>query len=230
MRVFSIPEMKMLDNGGFSVFTDEKEVNFRRPMGIAAYVDKTQDKTYIIVSRKEGPENNYLQQYELIVDSLGNFNVEMVRKFGVFSGVKEIEAIAVDQEMGFVYYSDEDYCIRKYYANPKEGNQEISCFGKEYFDRDIEGIAIAKNDDGSGYLIVSNQQDHSFVIFDRKTNDYIKTLNLGTIETDGCEVTTEVLGSKFPNGLFVSMNDDKTFHYHDLGDIENALTKETNQY
>ncbi len=227
MRVFSIPEMTMLDNGGFSVFSEEEDINNRRPMGIATYVDRNNNETFIIVSRKEGPEENYLHQYKLVVDSLGNFDAELVRKFGAFSGVKEIEAIAVDQEAGYIYYSDEDHCIRKYHANPEDGSEEISCFGNAYFDRDIEGIAIAKNEDGSGYLIVSNQQDHSFVIFDRQTNKYVKTLNLGTLETDGCEATTENLGTKFPNGLFVSMNDDKTFHFHDFAEIKRAIEQNT---
>jgi 3-phytase len=218
-RVFSIPDMKMLDNNGFKAFVDESNKELRRPMGIAAYSDAEEEITYVIVSRKVGPEENYLYQYKLISDSLGHLNADLARKFGSFSGKKEIEAIAVDEELGFVYYSDEDYCIRKYHANPKDGNEEIACFGAEYFDRDIEGIAIAKNEDGSGYLIVSNQQDHSFVVFDRQTNDYIKTINLGTLETDGCDVTTENLGPQFPNGLFVSMNDDKTFYFHNFQDL-----------
>ncbi|CAI8227809.1 MAG: 3-phytase [Flavobacteriaceae bacterium] len=92
----------------------------------------------------------------------------------------------------------------------------MDCFGSEYFKDDIEGIAIIKDKEGNGYLIVSNQQDHSFNIFERQTNAYLKTLNLGTTETDGCEVTTVALGSKFPNGLFVSMNDTREFYFHDL--------------
>lgn len=225
-RIFSIPDMKMLDNEGFPAFEDETDKDLRRPMGIASYSDMEKKETYVILSRKVGPEENYLYQYRIKSDSLENVSIELARKFGSFSGKKEIEAIAVDQELGFVYLSDEDYCIRKYHANPHDGNEEIACFGKEYFDRDIEGIAIAKNDDGSGYLIISNQQDHSFVVFDRQTNAYIKTLNLGTLETDGCEVTTRGLGAKFPNGLFVSMNDDKTFHYHDYADILKAIKEE----
>lgn len=218
-RVFSIPDMKMLDNNGFKAFVDESDKELKRPMGIAAYSDTKEETTYVIVSRKVGPEENYLYQYKLESDSLGHLNAELVRKFGAFSGKKEIEAIAVDQELGFVYYSDEDYCVRKYYANPKNGNEEIACFGAEYFDRDIEGIAIAKEPNGEGHLIISNQQDHSFVVFDRQTNAYIKTINLGTLETDGCDVTTKSLGSQFPNGLFVSMNDDKTFHFHNFQDL-----------
>lgn len=218
IRLLSVPDMKPMDNGGFKVFEDEKDSLLRRPMGIAFYTNGFTDKTYVVVGRKAGPMENYLYQYELISDSLG-IKPKLIRKFGNFSGNKEIEAIAVDQELGYVYYADEDHCIRKYYANPDKGNKELSCFGSDYFERDIEGIAIAKFEDSSGYLIVSNQQAHSFSIFDRKTNNYIKEINLGTVETDGCEVTTMALGDKFPEGLFVSMTDSKAFVYHNLSSL-----------
>ncbi len=219
IRLFSVPTMKMLDNGGFKVFEEDSLINNRRPMGIAFYKNEKEATTYIIVSRKEGPLNNYLYQYVLEADSLG-MKTKLVRKFGQFSGKKEIEAIAVDNELGYVYYSDEDHCIRKYYADPKMGNDELACFGADYFKRDIEGIAIVKYPNNKGYIIVSNQQAHSFSIFDRNTNDFIKEVNLGTVETDGCDVTSVPLGTKFPNGLFVSMTDSKEFFYHDLGSIE----------
>jgi 3-phytase len=150
----------------------------------------------------------------LVSDSLG-IQSKLARKFGDFSGNKEIEAIAVDDASGFVYYSDEGYGIRKYNANPKDAGKELAVFGGEYFQDDIEGIAIAKYP-GQDFLIVSNQQAHNFNVFDLKTNTFIKALNLGTIETDGCDVTSQPLGSKFPNGLFVSMNDEGNFYFHDL--------------
>ncbi|WP_282041521.1 phytase [Winogradskyella flava] len=218
IRLFSVPNMEMLDKGGFEVFEDESEITNRRPMGIAFYKDLTTSETYVIVSRKEGALKNYLYQYQLISDSLG-ISIKLVRKFGEFSGKKEIEAIAVDNELGFVYYSDEDHCIRKYYADPKKGDEELSCFGADYFKRDIEGIAIAKYEDNSGFLIVSNQQSHSFCVFDRITNNFMKEINLGTVETDGCDVATIPLGSEFPKGLFVSMTDSKEFLFHSLGSL-----------
>lgn len=213
-RVFSVPDMNPLDNGGFKVFEGETELEYNLPMGIALYKSPKTRAVYAIVGRKSGPKTGYLHQYELVSDSLG-VHANLVRKFGAFSGKKEIEAIAVDNENGIVYFSDEGHCIRKYYAEPSMGDEEISCFGGEYFKEDIEGIAIAKYAD-KGFLIVSNQQAHSFNIFDLETNAFIKELNLGTIETDGCEVTTSNLGNQFPNGLFVSMNNDRNFYFHDL--------------
>lgn len=226
VRVFSVPDMKPLDNGGFKVFEDETNPEFKAPMGIAIYHSPVNQKVYLIVGRKTGPKENYLYQYELVANTEGT-NLKLVRKFGNFSGKKEIEAIGVDNEMGYIYYSDEQHGIRKYYAEPEKGNKEIAIFGLDKFKSDIEGIAIAKTASNKGYIIVSDQQRGQFNIFDRATNEYLTALNLTTLETDGCDVVTTPLGSKFPNGIFVAMNDAKNFYVYDFGKIEAAIKAAT---
>ena len=218
IRLFSVPDMKPLDRGGFKIFEDETDIGLKRPMGISFYKNAKTGGISVFVSRKTGPKQGYLYQYELVSDSLG-VKVNLLRKLGAFSGVKEIEAIAVDDETGILYYADEGHCIRKYHADPAKGDKEIYCFGGEYFKDDIEGIAIARYQE-KVFLIVSNQQQHTFNVFDINTNAFVKEINLGTIETDGCDVTTEALGDKFPNGLFVSMNDEKNFFFHDLAKLK----------
>ena len=229
VRVFSVPYMKPLDNGGFKVFEDETNLEFKAPMGIAIYHSPVNQKVYLIVGRKTGPKENYLYQYELQATSEG-VKMKLARKFGNFSGKKEIEAIAVDNEMGYIYYSDEQHGIRKYYAEPEKGNQEVAIFGMDKFASDIEGIAIAKTSSKKGYIIVSDQQRGQFNVFDRKTNAFIKAINLTTTETDGCDVVTSPLGSKYPKGLFVAMNDAKNFYFYDFGKIEQEIKtlKKTN--
>ncbi|MUU79851.1 phytase [Winogradskyella endarachnes] len=219
IRVYSVPDMKPLDNGGFKVFEDETAVEMKRPMGASIYKNPSTEDVSVFVSRKAGPTEGYLYQYALVSDSLG-VHTNLLRKVGNFSGTKEIEAIAVDDELGFLYYSDEGVGVRKYYADPEMGNEEITLFGGEYFKEDIEGIAIATYPNGEGFLIVSNQQNHSFNIFKRSDNSFVKEINLGTIETDGCDIVTTSLGKKFPNGLFVSMNDEKDFFFHAVDSLK----------
>lgn len=218
IRIFSVPEMKPLDNGGFPVFTDDNNPENRLPMGVAFYKSKFDGSFYAIVGRKSGPKEGYLYQYKLTAEN-DLIKSTLVRKFGKFSGKKEIEAIAVDSEKGFVYYSDEGACIRKYYAEPSKGNTEIACFGGEHFLEDIEGIAIAKTDADNGYIIVSDQQRGQFNLFDRNTNKFIKAVNLSTLETDGCDVVTVPLNATFKSGLFVAMNDEKNFYFYDFDRI-----------
>ena len=215
IRLFSVPDMKPLDGGGFPVFEDESNMEQRLAMGISLYKSPKDSSVYAIVGRKTGPSGTYLYQYKFESDSTG-VSAQLVRKFGSFTGGKEIEAIAVDNEMGYVYYSDEGECVKKYYAEPSMGNEELACFGGEHFLEDIEGIAIARYPNGEGYIIVSDQQRGQFNIFSRKDNSFIKAVNLSTTETDGCDVVTVPLNDTFPNGLFAAMNDQKDFYFYDL--------------
>ncbi|WP_062056864.1 phytase [Aquimarina longa] len=219
IRLFSVPDMQPLDNGGFLVFEDETDPELKRPMGVGLYKNPLDHTISAIISRKSGPVNGYLYQYQFNSDSTGVY-AKLTRKFGKFSQNKEIEAIAVDDELGFVYYADEGVGIRKYYANPEKGNKELSFFGGEYFKDDIEGIAIAAKPQGNGVLIVSDQQKGQFNLFSRKNNVFIKAINLGTEETDGCDVVSLPLNSTFKNGLFVAMNNERNFYFYDLGKLQ----------
>src|SRR4029453_6465662 len=90
----------------------------------------------------------------------------LVRRFGAFSRngptpgeIGEIEAVAIDDELGFVYYSDEQYGIRKYYADPDapDAARELAAFGLDGYRGDREGLAIYETGERTGY-IVSNDQ------------------------------------------------------------------------
>jgi len=214
IRIFAIPSMAPLDNGGLPVFENEHE-GYRQPMGIALYTSSIDNSVYIIVSRKKGPASGYLFQYKLVQDE-GALSLKLVRKFGEFSKEQEIEAVAVDNELGFIYYSDENYGIRKYFAEPDMGNEELYCFGKNIFEHDIEGIAIVKYKGGKGYLVVSNQQNQSFSVFSRKENKFIKEIYLETKDTDGCDAVSVPLNDTFNTGIFVAMNNSRNFYFYNL--------------
>ncbi|UCF63339.1 MAG: phytase, partial [bacterium] len=190
------------------------------------------------VGRKEGPtDGNYLWQYLLEDDGSGNVKATKVREFGIWSGQKEIEAIAVDDRLGYVYYSDEGVGVRKYFADPdnKRAAQELTLFGNEGFTQDHEGICIYEVDDSTGYILVSDQQANEFHIFTREgdsgnphAHQLVKIIKVSTNESDGSEVTSLALNEKFPQGLFVAMSDNKTFHYYSWVDIAGSDLKVAN--
>ncbi len=93
----------------------------------------------------------------LLHDDLGMVKATLVRKFGEFSGKKEIEAIAVDDTLGYIYYSDEGVGVRKYYADLVKGNKQRALFATEGFTKDHEGISIYSEGNKTGYIIVSDQ-------------------------------------------------------------------------
>ena len=115
LRIYRLPEMTPVDGGGVEVFADQAPAN--RPMGVALFKRPTDGAVFAIVSRKEGPSGSYLWQYRLHDDGEGQVTAIKVREFGAWSGVTEIEAVAVDDVLGYVYYSDESTGIRKYHAD-----------------------------------------------------------------------------------------------------------------
>jgi 3-phytase len=227
IRAFRLPDMAPIDNGGIEAFEGEPP-ELRRPMGLALYTRPTDGALYAIVSRKTGPDGGYLWQYRIEDDGTGNLRFTKVRELGSFAGTKEIEAIAIDQELGYVYYSEEDVGIHKYLADPDapDANVELALFGTDGFAEDREGISIYKVNDGTGYILVSDQQANAFRIFRREgepgdPHDHreLKVVFVSTNESDGSEVTNAALDDRFPSGLFVAMSDNRTFHYYSWDDI-----------
>lgn len=238
IRVFSLPNMDAVDNGGITVFEGE-ELNL--PMGIALYKRPSDGAIFAIVSRKEGPVDKYLWQYLLEDDGSGNIKATKVRAFGKYSGLKEIESVAVDDQLGYVYYSDEQYGVRKYYADPNAPNadKELGIIYTQDYLEDNEGISIYCIDDKTGYILVSDQSANKFRIYPREgtpevidiedpednvparphLHKLLKIVDISTNNSDGSEITSASLNEKFPRGMFVAMSDDKTFQYYSWADI-----------
>src|SRR5690606_34404250 len=110
LRNFSLPDLTPLEYGGIPIFEGETGEEERDGMGVALYtkqVDSANVEIQAIVGRKTGPSGSYLWQYKLLANNDGTVSGEVIRKFGAYSGKKEIEAIAVDNELGYIYYADE---------------------------------------------------------------------------------------------------------------------------
>jgi len=222
LRLFSVPDMQPLDGGGFPVFEGEPAGEASWPMGLALYKEPATGAMYAIVGRKQGPtDGTYLWQYRLAADSTGAVAATLVRRFGSFSGEKEIEAIAVDDALGYIYYADEGVGIRQYYADPARGDEELALFGQEGFRDDMEGIAILAMGPAEGYILISDQQGGAVRIFERKgQHDFVKSVAIQARKTDGLEVSGFSFGARFPDGLLVAMSDDRTFHFYGLEQLE----------
>lgn len=235
LRFFSLPDMKELMPGGLEVYSGETGPDFRDLMGIALYQNPTSGKNYVIAGRKNGPtDGTYLWQYEILTSG-DEISLELVRKFGAYSGLKEIEAIAVDNELGYIYYSDEGAGVRKYHADPEMGDEELAFFAKKGFADDHEGISIYKLDQGTGYILISDQGANRFQVFPREgsaenphDHQLITIINTSTISSDGSDVSSLALGPNFPHGLFVAMSDDKTFQIYRWEDLAGDQLKTNN--
>ena len=222
LRVFTVPDITAVDGGGLLVFAGAAD-NDRLPMGIALYRRPRDGAMFAIVSRSTGPADGYLHQYRLADDGTGRVRATKVRAFGRYSGTKTIESVAVDGELGHVYYSDERHGVRQYLADPDAAgaDHELATFAQEGFTGDREGISIYPTAPGRGYIIVSNQDGHTFKIYRREgepgapgAHPLVKEIALAAHTSDGSEVTGADFGGRFPGGLFVAMSDDRTFHYY----------------
>lgn len=235
LRFYSLPDMKEIVEGGIEIYLGETGEEYRDLMGVAVYHNPTSGKHYVIAGRKNGPtDGTYLWQYEMISSPEG-LKLELVRKFGQYSGKKEIEAIAVDHQLGYIYYSDEGVGVRKYYADPEKGNEELALFAQEGFTQDHEGISIYQLDEKTGYILVSDQEVNQFHVFPREGNssnphqhELITIIKTSSLSSDGSEVTSVPLNETFKKGLFVAMSDDKTFQLYRWEDLAGDILKSKN--
>lgn len=229
LRVYRLPDMAAVDGGGIPVFEGELA---RDCMGIALWTRPADGALFAFVSRSDyqAPREGYLHQYRLVDDGAGTLRGLLVRRFGTWSGANEIESLAVDHELGYLYGSDETFGVRKYHADPlaEDAEDELAHFGTTGFAEDREGISIYPTGPGRGYLLVSNQAADTFRIFARegapgRPHDHplLASVRLSTLDSDGSDVTNVSLPG-FPGGLFVAMSTDRTFHFYAWDDIARA--------
>lgn len=146
-----------------------------------------------------------------------------VRRFGQFSGRGqapgvngEIEAIVVDDELGFVYYADERCGIRKWHADPDhpEASRELAVFGSDGYEGDREGLAIYAQPGGCGYIVSVDQMagESRVHVYPREGSagnphfhPRLAIVPTSADDTDGIEVVSTPLPG-FPRGLLVMMN------------------------
>jgi len=186
--------------------------------GLCMYKSPT-GEFYAIVNTTDGT----FQQFLLTANGT-EVGAELVREFCMPT---QPEGCVADDEHERLFVGEEGFGVWVFPAAadaPSAGNDAPDCatalsgtriddtFG-DVLSRDVEGMAIAKTADDAGYLIVSAQGKHEFVVYDRMPPyAHITTFAVwgggpscidGVEETDGIDVTAEPLGPDFPHGLLV---------------------------
>jgi 3-phytase len=225
LRVFEIEpaEGRLVEHARVPVLAGEAGER-AEPMGIALYVRPSDRALFAIVAPKTGSATGYLAQYRLADDGRGTLGATLVRRFGAFSDRRdtggelgEIEAVVVDDELGFVYYADELHGIRKGYADPDhpDADRELAVFGTSGYVADREGLAIYPTGPGTGFVISTDQIDGGSVLKfypreGRAGTPHDHGLPLFEVQTpsdatDGIEAVHATFPG-FPDGLIVMMN------------------------
>jgi 3-phytase len=211
------------------------------PMGVALYKRPRDGAVFAIVAPKSGSDRDYLWQYRFDAGPDGAPRLTRVRRFGAFSGIGpepgeagEIEAVVVDDELGFVYYSDERFGIRKWAADPDDSAAaaELAVFGRDGYLGDREGLAIYPTGPGRGFIVSSDQIEGATRVrlYPREgiglsphVHEPTATIVTQSDETDGLEALAAPLPG-FPQGLLVMMNSSaKNFLIYQWAEIATSV-------
>lgn len=192
--------------------------------GFCMYHSRETDTYYAFVTPKGN--SGELQQWELFANGKGKVDATKVRSIQVGG---KTEGCVADDELGFLYTSQESKGIWKYGAEPGDGaarTQVDSTRAGGHLKPDVEGLALYYAGDGTGYLIASSQGAHAFMVYTREgDNSYVMTFKVtGVTDTDGIEVVSTPLGPAFPYGVFVAQNNDQNFKLVPWQLIADAVT------
>lgn len=224
LRVYRISEGDQpLQELGVMPVLEGERAERSEPMGIGLYKRPADGALFAIVAPKYGGRTDYLWQYRLEGDGRGGVRGTLVRRFGAFSDVAaepgelgEIEAIVVDDALGYVYYADERYGIHKWHADPDhaDAGRELAVLGLSGYQGDREGLALFARPDGTGYLVSTDQIPGGSVykLYRREgesgrphVHELVAEARTTVDETDGLDVTLTPLPG-FPSGLAVAMH------------------------
>jgi 3-phytase len=137
--------------------------------------------------------------------------------------------------MGFAYYADERFGIRKWAADPDspDAGRELGVFGADGYHGDREGLAVYATPGGGGYIVSSDQVPrktrlHVYASSGEPRNPHVHRrlaiLETAADDTDGLDVVSAPLGGH-PAGVLVVMNSGpRNFLLFDWRDIESAVT------
>ena len=174
--------------------------------GLALYRRPADGALFAFVSpRKRGA----IRQFLLHDDGSGRLAGSLVRTLGGDVIGDCVEGMVADDELGFLYASDEKRAVLKFHADPDKGDALVARFAQgDGIGDDREGIAIYKRGDGTGYLLLSDQENDSVKVYAREGgNRFLGTVaTLGSSRTDGLDVTSTAAGTRFPHGFLVCHN------------------------
>ena len=130
--------------------------------------------------------------------------------FGAAYLGSQCEGMVVDDELEYLYVSEEGHGVHKFHANPAYGNAHITEFAlDDGISGDREGLAIYACPGGTGYVLLSSQGNSTVKVYRREgepEDPHLHTLlttvvTYGSSETDGLDVTYLPAGSTFRQGL-----------------------------
>ncbi len=144
------------------------------PMGIALYKRPRDGAVFAIVSPKTGAATEYLWQSpargrrQRECPGHARAPVRGIQRHGTGpGGAERIEAVVVDDALGYVYYADEQFAIRKWHADPDhpEATRELAVFGQDGFIGPARRPRAVGPGFPAGALVAMNSTGRNFWLF-----------------------------------------------------------------
>lgn len=174
------------------------------PMGVTGSVGRD-GRVDIYISRKSGPRQGYVHHLRLNLLS-GRPTLTFLRAIVEFSGIKEMEALAISGDQKFLYAADERYGIRRI---DLLNGQPAGVIPGAHFEGDQEGIAATRI--GGRRVVLCTDQLPSasrYLVFDeRNTSTLLGTFTGQSDSTDGIDASDNVYTKAFPHGVLIAMHD-----------------------
>jgi 3-phytase len=205
--------------------------------GLCMYHSRLTGTYFVIVNSERGELEQYALEYED-----GEFKASLLRSINIGS---EVEGCVADDELGRLYITEEETAvIWRYGAEPENGldRRIVDATPLGRIVEQVEGITLYYGANGSGYLIASNEQNDSYLVFDRAgDNAFIGEFRLvasptvdQVSEPNGIEVVNLPLNDQYPAGLLVTTDDvnsnpnaDNNFKLVSWADVATALNLTT---
>jgi 3-phytase len=155
-----------------------------------------------------------VREYRLTATGTDNWSGQLVRSWKFPS---QIEGCVTNPRNGDLFIGEENVGIWKIQTRQKNPTPELfaAIRKKDGLVADVEGLAIALQENASDYLIASSQGDNAYALFDLGTGALVGRFRVsegpvdGTSETDGIEILTGDFPG-YPGGLFVAQDGDNS--------------------
>ncbi|MGQ9907732.1 MAG: phytase [Candidatus Flexifilum sp.] len=204
--------------------------------GLCMYHSGRTGAYYVFVTGEDGP----VEQYRLEWTEAG-LSATLARAFNVGG---EIELCAADDALARLYFGEEGNALWRYGAEPEQGIQRAivdavatpNLPGR--ITEQVEGVALIPGQGSAGYLIASNEQNNSFLVYERAgDNRFIGEFRVdggalgdAVTEPNGFGALPLPLGDAYPQGVFVTADETNSnpgarnnFKIVSLADILTAL-------
>jgi len=151
-------------------------------------------------------ENGTISQYELKFNNERRVTAAKVRELKT----GKCEGAVADDELANLYIADETSGVWKFSAEPDgpSTGTMIAAVGENGLKGDVEGLSICKLQDGRRCMVVSDQGNSRFSVYNCDSSyNFMGAFQIeGVGETDGIDICMASVGAQFPRGMFACHN------------------------